>query len=204
MNSLVLRWFHALVLLVCLVMPGCGANTSPSRCRIVGDGCGASDDCCSRNCVSGLCKVSTSGASPDLGETCLDNGASCGSAASCCSGTCSAGRCTTPSSCKSNSTSCGGNSECCSGMCLSGACVPKGACNADAQCKGVCVSSTCVDCRTDTECQTRGVCYGAGSATCLGTSDCPYSSKARCMANTCKCNDLNTSCGVQYCAWKYK
>jgi hypothetical protein len=122
---------------------------SPS-CKPASSACSASAECCSGDCLGGVCS--------SMPPTCSPDYAKCGSSAECCSGICDPqmGYCQPggpPPPCEPDGMSCGSASDCCSAICSSGYCggVPPPGCNPDGAscqvpydcCSGVCSNHVC-------------------------------------------------------------
>ena len=85
-----------------------------NSCKTVGKVCSNDADCCTVNCVSGICAAG--------GGSCKANGTTCSADSDCCSSICKNGNCQGGTTCKDSMAACTSSSECCSGACLSGNC----------------------------------------------------------------------------------
>jgi hypothetical protein len=166
------------------LLAGCGTRT----CRVSGDACAVTNDCC-----SGLvCNGNTCGAA----AACRASGAACGQTADCCSGLfCNGNRCTALPACRGSGASCTQPSDCCMGLTCNG----RNQCAA-AQCRTT--GETCVgspDCCNPLVCSGgkcgAAACHGLGG-TCTGAGDCcnPLVCDGTYCTELAQCRLLNDAC----------
>lgn len=139
----------------------CGAACG--TCAQNGSMCAAGPNCCSGNCVGGICQ-----------KACNPDGGTCIGFADCCSGVCANGTC--GQQCKADGFACMTPGECCTGQCANGVCGAQqcpsggGACND-------CVASQCCgqlqscfqspNCINDVTCFTTCIQNGGNPQQCL-------------------------------------
>jgi hypothetical protein len=120
-----------------------GVRDPVPDCKPDTQACTSSLDCCSSNCVKGVCAAPLHQCSgPDIACTiateccttsciggkcsakqCVADNGKCGNNAECCSGTCTAGICKPlNTTCKTSGNPCTGNDQCCSKLCNAGVC----------------------------------------------------------------------------------
>ena len=158
----------------------------PFLCNGPGQSCGASGDCCNKNCVGGKCEV----------KACSMAGAACTGDADCCAGgTCRAGMCADANAmCRVDGSLCANPGECCSNTCFEGKCAPEGtmavcdmmfgSCDTFPQC-GCADGETChvADLNTGARgCKPNGTV--AAYQSCMDTYGCVAGHV--CVANECK------------------
>ena len=169
-----------------------GTAGDAGSCKLAGQSCSGSAECCSANCDSTLntctnpvggCKAAgDSCTAPTECCTLVCDGGKCGatlctsdqqpctSDAQCCSGSCGSSGCEPlNTACKTAGNTCGGNSECCSQVCSNGVCAGK---------VSFCTQTNDI-CANDTDC-CAGICTkksGASVGVCTepnapGTTGC--------------------------------
>lgn len=191
---------------------------SQDPCRQTGTACGASSECCNKNCEDGVCKDPTS-------TECIAEGAACDTAEECCTQNCENGACAPPVPlCLVIGDDCAVSSTCCSDNCDAGKCAPhceqegeacdepsdccSQVCGAEGLCKPVCVpvgdgcgetadccSKNCEDATCLPQCIAEGQACGADAECCTG----------RCKDGTCivgcaqlggACTQASDCCGI--------
>jgi hypothetical protein len=163
-------------------VPPADGGTTPVACAAEGAACGATAQCCSNRCPSGLC-----------GAMCLADGQPCAKATDCCSLACN-GTCGSGGLCKQDGADCptGSNLECCSNSCQGNRCVAdKSSCHpAGERCSGggfrqngCCDNATCIAQGQATEhcALPPSVCAGEGVPCSLASECCSNA----CVAGTC-------------------
>lgn len=98
-----------------------GSRGATTECKITGQSCTGSADCCTANCVESVC-------APPLGNSCKLPDAACATGNECCTGSCVGGTCSSVQ-CAADNAPCGADTDCCGGTCApdgtgGGACRP--------------------------------------------------------------------------------
>jgi hypothetical protein len=115
-----------------------GGGPGTGSCLQLGASCKTNGDCCSSDCVNGVCNYpacqsdnlpcassgqccsqtcGSNGTCTPLNTTCSTVGNACSSGATCCSGLCSGGTCQPSSFCVQPGDTCAANGDCCTGAC---------------------------------------------------------------------------------------
>lgn len=166
----------------------------PVSCSLNGDACSVASDCCSSNCVGGVCA-----------PPCVNGGGSCTIDGDCCSGlSCdiapgaTSGTCQAVSSCVASGAACDGSNPCClsTEACLDGVCkLPPtcknqfGSCTTTANC---CETTPALTCMLED-----GTACPDGATTCLCDSCSPVSGSCATSADCCLGLDCNGGvCGA--------
>mgnify|MGYP000861802475 CR=1 FL=1 len=165
-------------------------------CKLVGQGCGASSDCCSANCGT---DGGTAGTCDPPNSACKLPGVVCSAGTECCTGSCTSGTCSNKQCVPDKPTagSCFRNEDCCSGICA-----PDG--TGGGKCASVNPGSTC---RTaGNPCSATGDCcsnFCNGGLCSDGVSFCTQKSEicafnSECCSGNCVKTGANTTgtCGV--------
>jgi hypothetical protein len=120
-----------------------GKDGGGGSCRLVGQSCGNSTECCTKTCNKpGNVAVGECAPPPD-GGSCIAAGLTCDNSTDCCTNSCVSGKCST-AQCKADSPTaeaCASNEQCCSGKCDiggTGKCVPIGVPSLDGGTAGAC------------------------------------------------------------------
>ncbi|MBI3184293.1 MAG: hypothetical protein HYZ28_19340 [Myxococcales bacterium] len=150
----------------------------PWYCKLPGELCASSSDCCTGLCASGSCSA----------QRCQDVGAICSSDGECCTLTCT-GTCTSipgQGGCKVLGQACLAGSECCSTNCKGGYCTPAYACRANGD---LCTkSSDCCGNACSVNDGGAGYCLvvtGGGGGGCLQDGNPCGSGGTNCCSRTC-------------------